>query len=534
MKYWIRPVNLKYYDAFNAFKELKIIDWTSHNNYAVDDIIYLYCTLPIQRITHKCRVIMIDVDSNSLIDDSKYVIDESGYKTDPENTKYIRLELIEEIKGKVTLEDININRLQSAITLIPSQIDIIEDKSHSLNMKEKIYYQYEQWLKDNKADIEKREKDVNKLIDKFVKKFTKERILNMELDDYVEGKESKDSFCYWVENNLKSAGDIHGATAFKFGIYYSKKQNEYNIQTPKYVNDKDLAFIEIKQLIVDVIDAAAKHDLERITSSKLSNMFKNKISFLYNRNDYLPIYSDDDIEKLLIIFEMPHRVKNESIESKKDRLYSFYKSLDLNNCSPWRFMDFIYNKDNEYRSILRNEELDEFVNSSNKPITVELINNLSDLFVERNFKNRKSIYKSDPDKERSNKLAGTRGEDRVIAYFETNKNKLGIVSVKYYCKCDGPDANDLAGCDIEYIDNNNETWYVEIKSTKTNNVEKANFFMSDIEYNKMKDNQDHYYILYFNNVYNDSVVKKIPAKLILGKEHPVKYTFNLLEIKEEN
>ena len=38
----------------------------------------------------------------------------------------------------------------------------------------------------------------------------------------------------------------------------------------------------------------------------------------------------------------------------------------------------------------------------------------------------------------------------------------------------------------------------------------------------------------FYNVYKDSVVKKIPARLILGKEHPVKYTFNLLEIKEEN
>lgn len=197
-------------------------------------------------------------------------------------------------------------------------------------------------------------------------------------------------------------------------------------------------------------------------------------------------------------------------------------------------MDFIYSRDNEYRSILRNEELDEFINSNNHSIKIEEINDLSDLFVERNFKDRKSIYKSNPDKERSNKLAGTRGEDRIISYFEANKEKLGIVSIKYYCKSDGPDANDLTGCDVEYKDVNNVTWYVEIKSTRTNNLEKENFFMSDLEYNKMKENSDHYYILYFNNVYKDCIVKKISANLLLGKEQPIKYTFNLKEIKEVN
>lgn len=532
MKYWLRPAN-KSYDIFKSFEELKIVDWGSNNNYSVGDIVYIYCGLPLQKITHKCRVIKIDVPENELIDDSKYIIDKAEFESRPLNDNYIRLELIEEFKGTVTLDDINVLMLRSAITILKSQADIIDEKSHVLSIEDKICYQYNKWVKENKSDIEKREKEVNKLINNFLVKFTKNKILNMTLDDYVEGKESKDSFCYWVENNLKSAGDIHGATAYKFGIYYSKKHNDYEIQTPKYPNDKNKAFKEIKQAIIDVIEASTNHDLEIITNSKLSNMFKNKISFLYNRNDYLPIYSDDDIKKLLIIFEMPHDIKNESIERKKDRLYNFYKSLNLGNCSPWRFMDFIYNKDNEYRSILRNEELNDFINSNNKKIIIEEINDLSDLFEERNFKERKSIYKSDPDKERSNKLAGTRGEDRIIDYFEKNKDKLGIVSIKYYCKTDGPDANDLAGCDIEYVDKNDETWYVEVKSTRTNNVEKENFFMSDIEYNKMKENRDNYYILYFNNVYKDSIVKKIPAKLIIGKEHPVKYTFNIKEMKDE-
>ena len=126
MKYWIRPANINYYDIFNSFKELRTDDWTSHNNYSVGDIVFFYCALPIQRISHKCKVIKVNVPSNELIDDSKYVIDESGYKSDSINIRYVRLELIEEIKAKVLLEDIGINRLQGAMIISESQVDIIE------------------------------------------------------------------------------------------------------------------------------------------------------------------------------------------------------------------------------------------------------------------------------------------------------------------------------------------------------------------------------------------------------------------------
>jgi len=392
---------------------------------------------------------------------------------------------------------------------------------------------YNAWFNDNKKDIINKEKEINKLIDIFLKKYTQTRILNMEIDDYVEGKSNYDSFCYWIENKLKEAGDIHGATAYKFGIFYSKKNKKYEVQVPKYNSNYNLALDEIKKEIINVINASNMHDIDAIANSKLSNMFKNKISYLYNRYDYLPIYSDDDIKKLLIIFELSHGIKHESIERKKDRLFRFYKQLNLPSCSPWRFMHFIYNPDG-YRHELRDEDVNDFLKANSSKLAIYTMNNIEDLFVDRDYSGRKSVYKTDLDKEKSNKLAGEKGEDRVIEYFEANKKKLDIIDIKYYCKQHSPDANDLAGCDIEYITSDGKHWFVEVKSTKSNHIEKQLFYMSDIEYNKMKENVDNYYILYFNNVYKGNVVKLIPARLILGKEHPVKYTFNLQEIKEKN
>lgn len=69
--------------------------------------------------------------------------------------------------------------------------------------------------------IKQKEKEINTLINKFLKKYTTAKIMEMKIDDYVEGKADENSFCYWVENKLKDAREIHGATAYKFGVFYS-------------------------------------------------------------------------------------------------------------------------------------------------------------------------------------------------------------------------------------------------------------------------------------------------------------------------
>lgn len=52
----------------------------------------------------------------------------------------------------------------------------------------------------------------------------------MTIDEYAEGKGIKeDNFCYEIEWNLRNLGSIVGATAQKFGIYYSNKKKGYYV-----------------------------------------------------------------------------------------------------------------------------------------------------------------------------------------------------------------------------------------------------------------------------------------------------------------
>ena len=88
---WVIAGNTDYYNVIDAFNNMTQIEWAQHANYEVNDIVYIYLTLPYAEISYKCRVIAINVsDSERIIDDSKY------YKENAliSNNKYIRLELL--------------------------------------------------------------------------------------------------------------------------------------------------------------------------------------------------------------------------------------------------------------------------------------------------------------------------------------------------------------------------------------------------------------------------------------------------------
>lgn len=66
----------------------------------------------------------------------------------------------------------------------------------------------------------------------FVERFNINYITNMELEDYVTGRSTidergKNAFCYVMESKMMQLGDMRGATADKFGIYFSKDENKY-------------------------------------------------------------------------------------------------------------------------------------------------------------------------------------------------------------------------------------------------------------------------------------------------------------------
>lgn len=98
---WIIANNINYYDAINALKNLKKVNWNQSADFMVGDIIYIYTAKPISRITLKTEVVEIDLKKR-YIDDSKY-IKNGQYFLNYGN--YMTLKFIKEVHN-VTLVDL--------------------------------------------------------------------------------------------------------------------------------------------------------------------------------------------------------------------------------------------------------------------------------------------------------------------------------------------------------------------------------------------------------------------------------------------
>lgn len=92
--------------------------------------------------------------------------------------------------------------------------------------------------------------------EKFLKLFSEDNMKNLTIDKFVIGKEK--SFCYWLENRLRGLGNIHGATSFKFGIYYGKTKKDSIIKyrfVSKFGSDENEAFQNVKKVLLDLLNA---------------------------------------------------------------------------------------------------------------------------------------------------------------------------------------------------------------------------------------------------------------------------------------
>lgn len=90
---WIIPCNLRYYDVFGAFLNLKCVDWKQSNrNIGVGDTVYIYVGRPISAIKYRCKVKKVNLPFCK-INDSAYVKIGDVYER---YGNYMELEAIEE------------------------------------------------------------------------------------------------------------------------------------------------------------------------------------------------------------------------------------------------------------------------------------------------------------------------------------------------------------------------------------------------------------------------------------------------------
>ena len=113
---WIIPANSKMYDHEKAFATRNHVYWTQTARYRVGDIVYIYCTKPIQRIMYKCEVVEESVPFSECDDISPFWKDMQAYNDSKEGV-FACLKLLD----KVDTEDLSLEQLKGHGLKMPPQ-----------------------------------------------------------------------------------------------------------------------------------------------------------------------------------------------------------------------------------------------------------------------------------------------------------------------------------------------------------------------------------------------------------------------------
>lgn len=100
MNYWIRAYDNKKYRVADFIRDNGYIDWGMRNHFEIDDIVFLYATSPVSRITFAMEVTKINLTWKESVDDSEYFISQSHYDhwlANRESTLYVRYSLVREL-----------------------------------------------------------------------------------------------------------------------------------------------------------------------------------------------------------------------------------------------------------------------------------------------------------------------------------------------------------------------------------------------------------------------------------------------------
>ena len=138
----------------------------------------------------------------------------------------------------------------------------------------------------------------------FLQEWPLDRIQNITLEEYT--NLDKTSFCYWVEATTTDLGSIWGGSAYKFGIF--KRRNlesstsKENLLTDgeygwakKYGETKEIAFQNIKNILLAIIENAQNNTIEQIDEIDLGDAYKWKIAFLYGDFNIINIFKNESL-----------------------------------------------------------------------------------------------------------------------------------------------------------------------------------------------------------------------------------------------
>lgn len=348
--------------------------------------------------------------------------------------------------------------------------------------------------------LEKEYKSLFKIRDEFVHKYNPSKIASMTIDEYVQGKQSKTSFCYILERSLKGLGNMTGQYATKFGVWYSKEKGDYSFEPRLGANYKEV-FKNVKVSILNLLESGKVHDYEEIIKNPLNALFKGKILAVYYPDDYLNIFSNDHLNHYLKAFDLDTAdLMKQNVLFKRKALLDFKnRDKDMKKWSNDMFSIFLWS--HYPKAPLKSEEV--AVVSGEEEITFPTLESFS--FVDLQLASGNPVPhtkphsgKPSPDYEKEAKKykkLGDRGEyvvvqaevSRLMKEFSISESKAKKL-IKWVSR-----ESDTYGYDIQSVNKDKTPRYIEVKATQRN-VGDMDFYYTENEYETAKRFGKDYYI----------------------------------------
>lgn len=542
-RFWVFPCNSQYYNVYGAFEKHKELYWRQHlTKIKVGDRVFIYVGKPESKLSFYCEVVEINADFEQAltIDDTEFYLED-----DVENRstyKYTKLRLLKHIyDDRFNLHLLNKNgingNIQSQQEVYGETLEYILDMvNHNfLNIKD-IEDKLETFSISYLEDEQKKFKECELVRQKFIKRFPIDEISNMGLKDYCLGLDTDDNFCYYLEIKLKTSGSIKGGNSQKFGVFYSRENKQFEV-VPKWskTGDEYEALGNIKISIEEVIKAGAHFDLCTLENNKLSTMFKGKILATYYPELFVGVFGDEDFDHFFYKLGIPHNTKLSAVRkqyqlSKLKKENKIFDSLTFDE-----FMSFLYtmygqdllekkklaNKRNASaweKSASKKTQVEVQTKSTRKKLVKEDYNFIKNAVIERTVKRKGPVDFESLQKKRT--AVGLTGEELVMEYEMEQLKTWGLKLKPDHVALLDPSA----GYDILSYDKNGNKKYIEVKTRKTKNGSKLDFFITANEKEKFE-TLDGYVIYFVSDLNSDTpklriITKEIYEKLVL---EPIAY-----------
>lgn len=185
------------------------------------------------------------------------------------------------------------------------------------------------------------------LLAEFWRRFPRERLRDMKLEDYALGTGNDQSFCYWLERRLSSLGAYNPGTARGHFIYKDAKNDSW-YRLRKW---QDLPPEEVMRKVAEwqaqVVEIGGSDHPERLDQTELSirNARGRVLRLLsaYYPDRFLPIMNSDHLAHFLSLFGVPAEALPGGAVGRSLLLHKLYEEFGVPaRLTSFEFMRVLY------------------------------------------------------------------------------------------------------------------------------------------------------------------------------------------------